>query len=126
MGKNRFLTIAGILNAVTASLHIAGGQVSLVDPLLKSQLDVDIKAEWLGGWHMITTMLVGTTFLFFYTKHRQHTFLYRFIGYQYLAFGFSFLGASLYANVLAPQWILLFPIGIFSLLGSRKGTTCQN
>lgn len=44
----------------------------------------------------------------------------RAIGYLYLLFSVAFLIASGINNTHAPQWILLLPIGILSLIGGKK------
>lgn len=120
MKNNYYLFSAGIINAITACLHIFGGQLDLVNPLWESNLDKGAKTQWLGGWHMITVMLVGTSLLLLQTKKHTQSIVFIYIGYLYIGFGLSFIGASLYAQNLAPQWILLIPIGVLSLLGAKK------
>ena len=60
--KNIFWIIAAILNLLTAFVHTIGGQLDLVNPLLKSDLSEQAKTEWLGVWHMITIFLFATTY----------------------------------------------------------------
>ena len=55
--KNIYWIIAGVINLLTAFLHLIGGQMSLVDPLSKSNLELQVKTELLGVWHMVTVML---------------------------------------------------------------------
>ena len=57
--------IAGIVNLLTALIHTFGGQLDLVNPLLKSNLSDQSKAEWLGVWHMVTLLLFATTYVIF-------------------------------------------------------------
>lgn len=116
--------IAGCINLFTAIVHTVGGQIDLVTPLLNSHLQTQTKAEWLGGWHLITVMLFLTSFwllkMGFSTKKSPSEDVLKLIGYFYIMGSVSFIISSIYFNVLAPQWIILLPIGILTLLGINK------
>lgn len=121
--KNLFLLIAGVLNLFTAFVHLIGGQLSLVNPMLASSMTTQQQAEWLGGWHIISIVLLLTSLPLIRAglkPMRHSTDLLIFIGWLYVLFAAVFVGASLYMNILAPQWILLLPIGILTLLGAKK------
>ncbi|GAB4454165.1 MAG: hypothetical protein Fur0028_09650 [Bacteroidales bacterium] len=119
--KNYFILIAGIMNSFTALLHAIGGQIDLVSPLQKSDLTNQTKAEWLGVWHIVTILLFTTSFFLirtFLKDHKNETL--RYIGYLYVLFAIPFIVSSLLNGLLAPQWILLLPIGLLTIIGERK------
>lgn len=122
--KNTFWIITGTLNLFTALLHLIGGQLDLINPLLQSNLTNQIKVEMLGVWHMVTIILFATSYIFlksgFNKKGEVSTDTIAFISYLYLGFSCAFIFASIFSVTLAPQWILLLPIGILGILGLRK------
>lgn len=122
--KNIYLIIAGIINSITAILHTIGGQLDLVNPLSNSNLSNQQKAEWIGGWHIITIVLFATSYLLlktgFNSVKQLNTDIVKYIGILYLLFSIPFIITSVTYNLLAPQWILLFPIALFSILGYRQ------
>ncbi|WP_341224984.1 hypothetical protein [uncultured Arcticibacterium sp.] len=121
---NYYLLVAGTLNALTAILHLIGGQLDLVNPMLESGLSKSVKTQLLSVWHMVTIVLFATTLLYFlYAKNKIRRFnpkLISFISYLYILFSFSFIISSFFQNVFTEQWILLLPIGILGLVGSKK------
>jgi len=115
--------IAGVINLLTALLHTVGGQIDLVNPLVKSNLTDQSKAEWIGGWHMITITLFTTAILLIkngVSSDKNELPVIKYVGYLYILFSFPSIITSVSYNLLAPQWILLLPIGILSLLGYQK------
>ena len=119
--KNYLILIAGILNLFTALLHTIGGQIELVSPLQKSDLTNQAKAEWFGVWHMVTIVLFTTSFLLiknYINGNKTETIKY--IGFLYILLSIPFCISSLVYNLLAPQWILLLPIGILIYFGTKK------
>ena len=122
--KNKFLIISGAINLFTFLLHVIGGQVSLINPLLNSNLDLQIKAELLGVWHMVTIILFATSVILLYlglNKNKKTNIeLLSFIGYLYVFFSLPFVVISIFYGLLAPQWILLLPIGILTIIGTKK------
>lgn len=121
--KNIFLIIAGVINLFTALLHLIGGQVDLVNPLIDSNLNVPETAQFLGVWHMVTVLLFYSSIVLLLKGFRPQTTgkeLISFVGIAYVLFGVCFVGISLYESMLVPQFILLAPIGILALLGKRK------
>lgn len=121
--KNNYWLIAGVINTLTAILHTVGGQIDLISPLLNSEVDSQIKTELLGVWHMGTIILWSTSLVFFQCgfniKEKNHQ-LIPFLSYLYLLFSGAFVFSSLFSSVLAPQWIVLLPIGILGILGMKK------
>ncbi len=116
--------IAGIVNLITALIHTFGGQMDLVNPLLKSNLSDQSKAEWLGVWHMITILLFFTSYLILKNSliaaQVRKIDIITSIGYLYILFSMPFIVTSFYFSLLAPQWILLLPIGLLLLFGIKR------
>ena len=123
---NYYWLIAGIINLFTALIHTIGGQIDLVNPMLKCNLDSQTKAEWLGVWHMVTITLFASSY--FVLKNavtafqKRKTELMKYIGVLYILFSIPFCISSLVHKVLAPQWILLLPIGILIHFGTKKSS----
>lgn len=122
--KNSYWLIAGILNLFTAVLHTVVGQIDLVNPMLKSDLEIQAKAEWFGVWHMVTIILFSSAYLALRNAmvdfHKRQTELMKYIGILYILLSIPFFVASAIHQLLAPQWILLLPIGIITYLGSKQ------
>lgn len=121
---NYYWLIAGIINSLTALIHTFGGQIDLVNPLLKSNLNDQSKAEWLGVWHMITILLFITSYLILKNSliaaQARKIQTITSIGYLYILFSIPFIVTSFYFSLLAPQWILLLPIGLLLLFGIKR------
>ncbi len=125
--KNKYWIIAGILTLFTSFLHLIGGQISLVNPLLESNLVNQTQTELLGVWHMVTIILFASSIIYlkygFNKKGNSSTELIAFVSYLYIAFSFAFIFSSAFKSALAPQWILLFPIGLLGIIGLKKSQT---
>lgn len=122
--RNVYWLFAGIINLFTALLHTIGGQISLVNPLLGSNLIIQAKAEWIGVWHMVTIILFATSYLLIKngldTKEDKQAEFVKYIGYLYIIFSVPSIVTSIMYNLLAPQWIILLPIGLLAYLGTKK------
>jgi hypothetical protein len=122
--KNLFLIISGLINLFTFLLHVIGGQISLINPLLDSNLELQVKTELLGVWHMVTIILFITSIILLYWGFKQNKKsnieLLSFIGYLYILFSVPFVIISIIYGLLVPQWILLLPIGILTIIGIKK------
>lgn len=124
--RNYYWLIAGIVNLFTALLHTIGGQIELVSPMLKSNLENQTKAEWFGVWHMVTIILFASSYLVLknavieFQKRKME--LMKYIGILYILFSIPFGISSLVHKLLAPQWILLLPIGILIYFGTKKSS----
>jgi len=122
--KNIYWIIAGVINLFTALLHTIGGQLSLVNPLLDSGLSAQVRAEWLGAWHMVTIFLFVTSYyilkkgLNVSAKISRETM--KLIGILYILMSIPSIISSLYLKVFAPQWVILLPIGVLVYIGLRK------
>lgn len=122
--RNYYWLAAGVVSLLTAFIHTFGGQLDLLDPLLKSDITDQAKAEWFGVWHMVTVLLFATSFLIL-----QHTLMhkqdkqsggYAHIGYLYVLLSMPFIVSSIIHNLFAPQWILLLPTGVLLIIGQAK------
>lgn len=124
--KNYYWLMAGIVNLFTALLHTIGGQIELVNPMLKSNLENQTKAEWFGVWHMITIILFLSSYLVLKNAiiefQNRQTELMKYIGILYILLSIPFCISSIVHKLLAPQWILLLPIGILLYLGTKKSS----
>lgn len=124
--KNAYIRIAGILNLLTAFLHLIGGQIDLVNPLLGSSLTLQQKSELTGAWHIVTILLFVTAFMIlqsgFKNGRNQNFQQLKSLAIFYILSGIPFIVISVWFRVFAPQWILLMPIGVLLLLGLRKPT----
>lgn len=116
--------VAGVINLLTAIIHLIGGQIDLVNPLLNSDLSIQQKGEFVGVWHMVSILLCFTSYLilraaFQKTTDSQSEQL-KPIAILYLLCGLPFIISSIYFGIFAPQWILLMPVGGLILLGIKR------
>lgn len=123
--KTNYIKAAGILNLGTALLHLIGGQIDLVNPLLSSDLSIQQKGELTGAWHIVTILLFLTSYRllqigFRPSENHQNIYELKSIGILYLLSGIPFVIVSIYYKIFVPQWVLLIPIGILILLGISK------
>ena len=122
--KNIFWIIAGFINLGTAFIHTIDGQSSLIDPILESNLSDEVKSQLLGVWHIVTIILFFTTYYILYVgfkrKAIQSITLIKFIGILYVIIAIPFVFSGFIYEMLVPQWVLLFPIGILVLFGISK------
>ncbi len=122
--KKIYIKIAGIVNLITALVHLVAGQMDLVNPLINTSLNVQQRAEWIGVWHIVTILLLFTSYLFlragFIEVRNSNLQQLKPIAVLYILIGLPFIVSSVYYSVFAPQWILLMPIGILLIIGLRK------
>ena len=64
--KNTYWILAGLIGIITFIIHLTLGQVDLVNPLLESNLSIQIKTEFIAVWHMVSVVLIATNILYFY------------------------------------------------------------
>jgi len=122
--RNLFWIIAGVLNLMTFFLHLIGGQIDLVNPMLETALSVEKSSQLVGAWNMVTILLLGTSYILllagFGKKYSTNTEMIKLIGYLNLLFCLPFLIAGFYYGLLVPQWIFFLPIGVFTMIGLNK------
>jgi len=100
-----------------------GGQLTLVNPLLQSELSPQITTEWLGAWHIVTILLWVFGFILFRNGRkveREDRSLIRTIGLLSFLFGLTFIIASLIQGQHAPQYILFLPIAVCVAVGNKR------
>ena len=90
--KNSFWLIAGGINLFTAILHTIGGQMDLVNPLMKSNMALEEKAQWISVWHMVTIILFLSSYLVIKNaiikSEKRQAETIKYIGYLYIAFSY--------------------------------------
>ncbi len=122
--RNNYWIIAGVLNLMTFFLHLIGGQLDLVDPMLETTLSMEKSAQLVGAWHMVTIILLGTSYILllagFGKKYSTNIELIKLTGYLNLSFCLPFIIASFYYGLLVPQWIFFLPIGALTMIGLNK------
>ena len=125
--RNNAWIIAGGINFFVAFVHLIGGQIDLVNPLLESSLTTQVKTELLGVWHTITVGLFASSYILLINglkgSNPKRAWLIKQIGNLYLLISIVFIIVSLVQWTLAPQWILLLPIAGFSILGYKRFQT---
>ena len=124
--KNTYWIIAGIINLLTFFLHLIGGQIELVNPMVAS-LELEVGSQLVGAWHLVTIILLVTSYILLLAglgkKYATNIELIKLVGYLNLLFCLPFIIASFYYGLLLSQWILFLPIGILTLIGLKKATT---
>ncbi|MBL4649017.1 MAG: hypothetical protein JKY03_04745 [Aureispira sp.] len=122
--KNKYWIIAGILNLMIFFLHLIGGQLDLVNPMLDSSLSIERSAQLVGAWHIVTIILLATSCILLSAglgrRYSTNTEMIRLIGYLNLSFCLPFVLASFYYVLLVPQWIFFLPVGILAMIGLKK------
>jgi hypothetical protein len=122
--KNRDWIIAGILNLITFFLHLVGGQIDLVNPMMETSLIFEKSSQLVGAWNVVTIILLATSYILLSAglgkKYSTNTEMIKSIGYLNLSFCFPFIIAGFYYGLLVPQWIFFLPIGIFTMIGLNK------
>ena len=112
--KNRYLIIAGILNLMTFFLHLIGGQLDLVNPMMETSLSLEKSTQLVGAWHMVTIILLVTSCVLlsagFGKKFSTNIEIIQSIGYLNLSFCLPFIIAGFYYGLLVPQWIFFFQL----------------
>ncbi|MEM9258623.1 MAG: hypothetical protein AAGA62_03190, partial [Bacteroidota bacterium] len=124
--RNYYWLIAGILCLLTALVHTIGGQFELVDPLMVGSLSPTAKVQWLGVWHVVTVMLFGGAFWLIrggWLPASASLALLNNIAYLFVLFAVVFVVASIAQGIHALQWVLLLPIGLLTIIGSRRVET---
>lgn len=122
--KNKYWILAGTLNLLTFFLHLIGGQLDLINPMVETALSIEKSSQLVGAWNMVTIILLATSYILlmagFGKKYSTNIELIKLTGYLNLSFCFPFIIASFYYGLLVPQWIFFLPIGLFIILGINK------
>ncbi|MFE6199256.1 hypothetical protein [Streptomyces sp. NPDC057838] len=123
---NGWLLTAGGIAAVTTLVHATAGGRSVVRPLLGSTVAAEPKRTLHVVWHMVTAdlLLSSIALLVLAFAAAPSTWLVVFIAAQHLAYATIFLVITLSADwprplLQLPQWMLLLPVAVLALLGTR-------
>ncbi len=124
---NKWILSAGILSLLTLLAHVFGGGPEIHDPVLESDLLVELKAVLSVIWHAITAILaINGVALFMASRHaRYQKPIVLLIAGQYLAFAalFIFYGwIRLGTLAPMPQWTIFIAISVLALAGLRGFT----
>ncbi len=124
---NYWWLASGGIGLLTALIHLIGGQIGVIKPFLRCDLAAMPKATLHACWHIVTILLFASAIALLYsgvnpTSTGSNT-LALFIGGQFVAYAIVFLVLALAGNwsnklIRLPQWILLLPIGVLSIVGS--------
>ncbi len=126
---NRLMIISTILAFLSFFVHTIVGTHEIYNPLFSSTIDEVSLHILYTCWHIVTVTLLILSFgLLWCLKNKgdeSGKTLAIFISILWISFGCVFiiiaLSMSGISGLLAlPQWILLIPVGIFGILGSRK------
>ncbi|MEV0060474.1 hypothetical protein [Nocardia sp. NPDC050718] len=124
---NGYLLTAGLLATVVSAIHLVGGHVDPVRPLLTSSLADVTKRTLHSVWHMVSVDLLATaaTLLALAWWQPAGTELVaaltaaRFAGYALVFFVIALRMPGRAALLRLPQWIVLAPIAILAGFGAR-------
>ncbi|WBX75868.1 hypothetical protein PG911_14610 [Tenacibaculum ovolyticum] len=122
--KNKYWIIAGFLNLITFFMHLIGGQIELINPMIETSLSLDKSSQLVGAWHMVTIILLVTSYVLlsagFGKKYATNSEMIKSIGYLNLSFCLPFILTGFYYGLLVPQWILFLPIATLTFIGVNK------
>jgi len=123
--KNYYWIIAGALNFATFFLHLIGGQIDLLDPMMAApSLTLEKSTQLLGAWHMVTLILLVTSYILISAglgkKYASNLELIKGVGYLNWAFCLPSILASFYYGIFVPQWVFFVPIAGLTMLGVQK------
>lgn len=116
--------LAGILCLATGVFHAVMGGIDTLNPIMASNIDMEVRVSIMAIWHAITALFVLSVIAFFWAfgvgcaKAGPVGFL---LGSFYLVFAglFAVLSFLWFEDpMVLPQWTLLAPIGLFALTAS--------
>ena len=124
---NYKLGLAFLLALLTTAVHIFVGTPEIFQPLMTSNMSLDIRLMLFTCWHAVS-LLLGISAVFYYLAIKTtyiSNLTINLISGIWVAFGLIFLMATaLYGNAdvfwLLPQWTILIPVGLFGLWGKVK------
>lgn len=125
---NRLIGLAALSMAGTFALHTFGSEITVHRPLLADavtdEMDLYVSVLWYG---ITAVIALGTIALIFAGLQKTRpTSLLWLVGAQTLAVGLLFIGYGLLRTGslwVAPQWIILVPLGLLILWTARPTGT---
>lgn len=122
---DRPVAVAAITMGLTFGLHFISGETTVHRPLLSdggsSEMDLYVSVLWHSASSLIALNAVALAFVAW--KPGPHKPLLWLVGGQTLAVGllFVFYGLIRTGSLwVAPQWIILAPLGIFTIWVTRS------
>ncbi len=125
---NRTLFFTALLAAFTSAVHIFIGTPEIQVPLMQSELPQEISLLLYACWHLVSITLAFSSIVLFISARggasQSSIYTARLISYLWMCFGMIFiLVAILFSGInmllALPQWILLLPVGLLGLFGSK-------
>ena len=125
---NRAIALAALGMAGTFALHTFGGEITVHRPLLRDAASPEMDLYVSVLWHGITAVIALSALALVYAAWQKlppkpPLWL---IGGQTLAIGLLFVGYGLFRTAslwVAPQWIILIPLGLLILWTARPAGT---
>lgn len=126
---SRPIAAAAALALFTAGVHTFVGTPEVAAPLLGSTMHPQLTLLLYACWHLVTASLVLSAFALLYAWRRRNSPdtrpLVVFISLLWTAFGLVFIAVAVFSPgehllLKLPQWILLLPVGILGLWGSKR------
>jgi hypothetical protein len=109
---------------ITFFIHLIAGQIDPINPMLETSLSVEKSSQIVGAWHIVTIILLGTSYVLlsagFGKQYATNYEMIKSIGYIYLICCLPFIITGFHYGLLVPQWVLLLPIGVSTVLGLNK------
>ncbi len=124
---NYWWLVSGGIGLISAFIHLISGQSGIIKPFLQCDLDAMPKAVLHVCWHMVTVVLFASAIALLYFGVNPISMgsnaIALFIGGQFVAYAILFLVFAFIGNwskklFRLPQWTLLLPIGVLSIIGS--------
>ncbi len=110
-------------------MHLIGGQLDLVNPMIESSLSLDKSAQLIGVWNMVTLILLATSYVLlaagFGKKYSTNIEMIKLVGYLNLSFCLPFIVAGFYYGLFVPQWVLFLPIGVLTMIALTKNQSLK-
>ncbi len=122
---NKWILAAAIICGVTFFIHVIAGGIDVHNPLLESELSVELKAIISVLWHMISALfLINTVALYVASRSEKlRTGLVWLVSMQFIAMAaiFVFYGISRLGSPFAMgQWTIILFISVLAFVGLRK------
>jgi len=126
---NRLQFSAAILATLTAGIHIFAGTPEIETPLLQSAMPQEVRLLLLACWHLVSVCLTISAIGFFIGARPANKVsgrqMVQLLSFLWIAFGLVFVTvAMVYGGtpmlVRLPQWVLLFPVGVLGVCGSKQ------
>jgi len=123
---NYWWLVSGGIGLITALVHLIAGHFEIIKPFMQCDLVPVPKATLHACWHIVTVILFVSAIALLYLgvnpTSTDSNILALFIGGQFVAYAIVFLVFALAGNwsnklIRLPQWILLLPIGVLSIVG---------